>query len=360
MALHRAYRRKPWCCPDPKAQHPHSSTRHSLWARLDGQDDPDQLGAAAARHVERRRQRELTIRLAGPAANMLRPPNRVMAVTQLSPDHDQQLFDLAKHIFISSDEEAIADVRVELRDRYNLDVFQRGNCEDLFSSVVLVVYAQLVEEPSRPLVGWPIQSRFPVTHRYKQKTIIEQMGMPEKTLDEALALSAQQLRAITAAQIVHHYRTDQRCQQIEKIIDEKLGTYVDKVRSGEYRGDLHCLFFLANHFRRPFRVWLPGAGSIFFKDSSAGASTRSASACAFQLMLVKDAPGKDCKPQWLPVQLMASKPKQLPPRRGQGGHRFEVLDTTDDDAESTDNDAQPMQLEQPTSGAKGKKRARFQ
>ena len=24
----------------------------------------------------------------------------------------------------------------------------------------------------------------------------------------------------TAAQIVHHYRTDQRCQQIEKIIDE--------------------------------------------------------------------------------------------------------------------------------------------
>ena len=172
--------------------------------------------------------------------------------------------------------------------------------------------------------------------------------------------AAAQLRAIAAAQIAHHYRTEQRCQEFEKIIGEKLGTYVDKVRSVEYRGDLLCLFFLANHFQHPFRVWLPGVGSILITDPS-GASTRSASALAFQLMLVAaDAPGKDYKPQWLPVQLKRSLPKQLPPRKGhQSGcpPRFEVLDTTDDEAEPTDNDAQLMQ---PTSGAKGKKRARFQ
>ena len=181
-----------------------------------------------------------------------------------------------------------------------------------------------------------------------------------------MPLAAAQLRTIAAAQIAHHYRTEQRCQEFEKIIGEKLGTYVDKVRSVEYRGDLLCLFFLANHFQRPFRVWLPGIGSILITDPS-GPSTRFTSALAFQLMLVAaDAPGKDYKPQWLPVQLKRS---QINHKRDsarahamhlqRNRNRFEALETTDDES-LPEQPEQPEQREQPTSGAKGKKRARFQ
>ena len=53
-----------------------TNSLRSLWARLDGQDDPETLGAEAARHVERRRQRELTLRMAK-ATFTLGTPNQV-------------------------------------------------------------------------------------------------------------------------------------------------------------------------------------------------------------------------------------------------------------------------------------------
>ena len=52
---------------------------HSLWAHLDGEEDPDRLGAAAARHVDRRVNRERALITANePAAFTLGEPDLAM------------------------------------------------------------------------------------------------------------------------------------------------------------------------------------------------------------------------------------------------------------------------------------------
>lgn len=306
---------------------------HSLWARLDGQDDPDVLGAAAARHVERRRQREHTVKHA--IVNVtLKQPNRPMPVTELQADHRLQAcnFNAAKHVFAASDEDEIGDVRSQLRDSYNLEVFNCKSGSDLFSAVAVVAY--------------------------KTMTIKAATGGAAANLatDEHVALAAKQLRAVAAAQVAYSHRTEERHKQFSAIVGETVESYVCAVGDA-YRGDLYCLSFLALYFRRSFRVWLPGVGSILVKDRLSGPSdsTRSSSTCAFQLMLVAsppDQPGSaGYKPQWMPVQL-----KKLLKVGFSGQDSIRDLPMTDDDldARHTDDAMADLAMQRGMGGAKAR------
>ena len=50
------------------------------------------------------------------------------------------------------------------------------------------------------------------------------------------------------------------------MLGESVQNYIARIQdpTRAYRGDMLCLFFLANHFQRAFRVWLPGIGSVIF------------------------------------------------------------------------------------------------
>jgi len=266
----------------------------SLWARLDGQDDPCKLGAASARHVERRRQRERTLRHAKVIVT-LRAPTRAMPVTDLQPSHkrkDRVICEAIsstyeqKFIFIATDEEQVAPLRAELRGAYKLDMnHSPGNLSDLFSVLALVAYkgdqlksARDPNDPARSL-----------------------------TMNEHIAFAAEQLRAIVVAEMAHFIRVDSRAAMLAKVICEKSEDYIARLSAGGYKGDLLCLYFFARHFQRAFRVWAPGVGSFLVPagDEPGHARTK----CAYQLMLAAEepnveagsAPAASYKPIWFPI-----------------------------------------------------------
>jgi len=269
---------------------------HSLWARLDGQQDPCKLGAASARHVERRRQRELTLRHAKVIVTeqIARGPKRAMPVTDLLPNHkkkDRVIKDApcykSKYIFVATDDEQIASLRAELREAYRLDVFTRGGTSDLFNAVAYVSYksGQLrsTQDPADPT-----------------RTL---------TMEEHVVLAAEQLRAIVSAQMAYYARMEHRAVELASAIEEKSEDYIARLSDKDfgYKGDLLCLWFLARRFERPFRVWAPGAGSFLVPAGDEPAHTRTK--CAFQLMLSAEAhdsaagtpPAASYRPTWMPI-----------------------------------------------------------
>jgi hypothetical protein len=122
----------------------------SLWARLDGQSDPRELGIPFARHVERRRQREQTEKLAQGAVK-LGDPNKPMPVIALSGEaiSTSRTLHIAAHsdLFQITSMDKVGAMRAMLRDKYNLEVVRRNNTgSDLFGAVALVAYTSLTLE----------------------------------------------------------------------------------------------------------------------------------------------------------------------------------------------------------------------
>jgi len=125
-------------------------------------------------------------------------------------------------------------------------------------------------------------------------------------MNEHVTMAASQLRAVAAAQLAHYYRTDER--EMKAPLGEPITAYVERVDKA-YRGDMLCLWALATHLQRAFRVWLPGSGSIRILPTTHSAALRSK--VAFQLMLSAEAPtgtpmAESYRPTWFPVQLMRS------------------------------------------------------
>lgn len=256
----------------------------SLWARLDGQDDPDTLGAAAARYVERRRQREIAETRAG-STFTLGKPNRTMPVIQLTRERQfEKVFKIttSSDIFKGSEEmldgDNIVELRKALRENYKLEVFKRGDFNDLFSTFAIVAYKHAQINGQRVSIGTQTSS------------------------NEDMIEAGKQLRSVVAAQVTHFCRTDRRDKEYSAYFGELIESYVKRIKDGSYRGDLFCLFLLSNHFKRSVRVWLPGIGSIFVRSGlSAG------SACAYQMMLMAEPADElgaaSYNPQWLPIMV---------------------------------------------------------
>lgn len=251
-----------------------TNSLRSLWARLDGQDDPLELGIVAARHVERRRQRALTQSLA--KVNFtLGEANRLMPVVELgtgNPLYHAALYVPDAHLAMKTEVEQLADMRQALRCDFGLELYNRGEFNDLFSAVALVAY----QTPT-------------ITSRARPN--------PDANLsaNEHLALAAVQLRSVAAADMSHYYRTDERSTKARRLLGKPIEAYIESILKGDYRGDLFSLFWLANHLQRPFRVWLPGFGSVLVP---CGEDTRSKMKVAFNLLHLHPEEGKK---QWFPV-----------------------------------------------------------
>jgi len=248
----------------------------SLWARLDGQDDPCKIGVASARHVERRRQRELT---QSKVSMTLGDPNKVKPAPDLRAEDQvrDHLYQLT-FMFQTATLEDMAEMRAMLRQTYRLDVHQRsGVPKDLFCAFALVAY--------------------------KSGRLEEMTGALE--IQEQVRLAADQLRAVTAADMSHHFRTDERSRPLSTHVGEPVTTYIDRMSKAAYGGDLLCAFFLASHFRVGVRVWIPGFGSIQIRGPP-----NQPSKAAFQLMLCAERPddgppAASYNPTWFPVQLIS-------------------------------------------------------
>jgi len=292
-----------------------TNSLHSLWVRLARQNDPEELGTEAARHVERRRQRELSRRDAK-ITWKLGKPNRPMPVTQLPGAYveKEQLYDAKVHLFIFTVEESIAEMRKALRQTFQLDVYrQPGSFPDLFSAVALVAY---------------------------KSGALQRANTPDGAPHENIRAAAQQLRALTASQIAHYYCNDEQSRKIECLLGEPIDQYVARVKNENYRGDTLCLFFLSAYFERAFRLWLPGVGSILFRPRNADRANMHL-ACAFQLMLSANKPEKlaaDYSPVWFPVQMS---PRRV--RFNESINEIRELPMTDDDrAARITSDEEPL------------------
>ena len=89
-----------------------------------------------------------------------------------------------KSLFVATEDDAFADMRAMLREKYSLDAFDRDGRRDLFSAVALVAYKSLRINSTRDPRN------------------------PGKEIDkgEHLTLAAEQLRAVTLSQMSHYYR----------------------------------------------------------------------------------------------------------------------------------------------------------
>ena len=289
-----------------------TNSLRSLWARLDGQDDPDMLGAAAARYVERRRQRELAETRAK-SIFTLGKPNRTMPVVELTLEHQQleEVFKIktSSDIFKGSKEmldgDEFIELRTALRENYMLEVFKRGDFNDVFSVFAIEAYKHAKIKGRCVSIGTQTSS------------------------NEDMIEAGKQLRSVVAAQVTYFCRTNDRYKEFSAYLGEPIESYVERILDGSYRGDLFCLFILTSHFKRSVRVWLPGIGSVIVRS---GRSCRSA--CAYQMLLMagpadrQDAASYD--PQWFPIMK----------KRPGGVHinidatSFFELPMTDDDTDS--------------------------
>jgi hypothetical protein len=264
-----------------------TNSLRSLWARLDGQDDPDTLGAAAARYVERRRQRELAETRAR-SIFTLGKMNRPMPVVELTLEHQQ-----VEEVFMFKSETSSSDIfkgsekmldgdnlvklRETLRENYMLNMFnvQSGDFNDVFSAFAVAAWQRATINGRRVSIG---------TQNSSNEDMIE---------------AGKQLRSVVASQITHLCRTDERDKEYSAYLGEPIESYVGRILDGSYRGDLFCLFILTEHFKRSARVWLPGIGSIIVRAG------QNRSVCAYQMLLMAGPTDKldaaSYHPQWFPV-----------------------------------------------------------
>jgi len=280
---------------------------HSMWARLDKPEDPAKLGEAAARHVELRRMRELTVQAAKSIRHFVGHPDRPMHSQGLHPQHStlDRMFNLddTSQVFALGELDKLISLSSELQSRYGLDMCRRSasaGFEDVFSAVALVAYKSTTIRRARD-----------TAHEHVQD------------LNEQIKLAGLQLRAVTAAEISTYYSYSKRldkCQTITRLLGEGIEAYVDRVRSAAYSGDLICVFFLARFLKRNFRVWLPGAGSLFIPHNYRSENGRS----AYNLILTAESTtggtaAATYEALWFPTQRQSSLTAPTPPRHLAGG-----------------------------------------
>jgi len=234
---------------------------HSLWARLDGEEDPDRLDAAAARHVDRRRERALITANARAAFTLGEPDLAMPAVdAPFMPYKKRSAF-----FAMSTDAAAIAEMGLLLLGTHRL-AFEETDGHDLFSALARAMYT---------------------------KERIEEVG-PD--------LAAKQLRALTAWQIESNSKTEVEREGASENLGVGFAGYMARLIDGTYSGDLYCLSLLSRHLGHSFRVWLPGIAiqncrSILVQHSPEVPST------TYQLVLAGKAPAKakGYSPKWYAV-----------------------------------------------------------
>ena len=186
-----------------------------------------------------------------------------MPVTQLKPQHATLAKTYAEmcgneRVFLAAgdDGDAIVELKRMLREDYKLSAYScagGSNVSDLFSAMAQVMYKTLT-----------LKTKVPTSDG--------------ATFAHQVEVAAMQLRAVACSQIMLHYNTDERVARASMLLGESVSEYVDRVMHGEYRGDLFCLVFLSQHFKRACRVWLPGNRSVLFPYGNQPT-------IAFQLML---------------------------------------------------------------------------
>lgn len=236
-----------------------TNTVHALWTRLIKRDNPEELGRAAAQHVERTRLRLMIERLARNFA--LGKPNRRMAPLRLLPRH-QALWFSSEMIFMEGDLDKLLTLNKEVLTNYKRGVWTTGH-SDLFRAFGMAVWG-----------------------RSHIKECLK--GISEDPLTEA----AGQLRAVCIEQIRHHYADPgDRRNRIEEALGEQIEPYLERLERDTYRGDALCLFFLANHFEMSIVLWRPGEPlpkPVIFS----GSARRQQPATAHHLVLATEEPAQ--------------------------------------------------------------------
>lgn len=249
-----------------------SNAAHALWTRLIKRDDAEELGRAAAQHVERKRRRQMIQRRAG-SFNLGDPAER-MALLQLLP-HDMPTGFVSTQTFLVGDLNNVPTLNQQVLTQYKRGVCKTGR-PDLFSAFAMVVWGK---------------------RSIKERLSKDKDGKPVQWLD-ALTTAAKQLRAICISQIRHHFRKTERRAKIETTLCEPLEQYITRLDEGDYNGDALCLFFLADHFKQHFVLWLPDGKPIFFSPEMSCVPSM-----AHHLVLAAEAPttttpAASYKPVW--------------------------------------------------------------
>ena len=220
----------------------HTNRAHAMWTRLIKRDDPEQLGRAAAQHVERRRLRQMIERRAYSGSKLLGEirPQRMPPLELMAADKPCT-FELA-HTFAAGDLDQVSSLNNQVLTNY-----KRGMCKtgrpDLFSAFAMVVWGKRV---------------------IKEQFGKDKHGKPIKWLD-ALTIVAKQLRALCICQLGHWSRKPGRGDKLFTVSREPVQQYIARLESGDYNGDAFCLWQLAAHFMQNFVLWLPGSRTpIFF------------------------------------------------------------------------------------------------
>merc|ERR1712137_591504 len=106
----------------------------------------------------------------------------------------EQLFVAKPHLFVATSEDAIAQMRTELRDHFGLVVSKTtGGFSDLFSAVAQVAYK---------------------SGALRRGTA----AMSDGTAKGNVLSAAHQLRAVTASQIARYYQTDEKIRKISELL----------------------------------------------------------------------------------------------------------------------------------------------
>jgi hypothetical protein len=220
-------------------------------------NDAAQLGKAMTRRFESALLHVDIMREAGqvvlPAVERRMRPQPLRAPREVVP------FSSGEHQFARGDREHAIALVERLKTTYELEVFKRDGVmfesPSLFECVAQLLWKQPTldsfEASSSPSAGGGGSSMSAGGDGG--------VGSREGAL-------AQRLRSITAAQMSYYYRRDARSADLKGRLNEPVSDYLHRLRAGESRGDLLCLWHLSQYYANAahlnairFRVWLPGA-----------------------------------------------------------------------------------------------------
>ena len=284
---------------------------HLLWTRLEKQADPEEIGKAAAKHVDWRRLRELVVRQAKRDFTLGKPMQKMPMLTFTGGD--KPMWWHPDSLFLSGDKLDADALFTEMLSKYRL-----GPCKlkkpkypsSLFHAVAMLAWGK----KGLKLVG--------------------------VSLDEAAA----QLRAVCAAQLLSHCAEKQatRDAKVAKLLHEDPASdwkerYIALIK-GKYSGDLFCLFFLACHFKLDFCVWRPGAEKT--RPTLVAHHTKAAPKEAHHLIVTADPEKADGS--GMPIDFSTVTPAEYEAqwwffvddrvrKVSFGGENVHILNTTDDE-----------------------------
>ena len=208
---------------------------HSLWTRLEKQSDPEELGRAAARHVDMRRLREAVVRQAGSGANLGSPAQKMPALSLVREDAPKWWHPSENFLRGDMSVAQLNALSAEMLSKYRL-----GACQMKTEG-----YASLFHAVAK--LAWG------------QKSLKSRL----LTLNDAAA----QLRAVCAAQVLNYCaKKDERNAKVAGFLHEAPASdwkeqYIALIK-GNYPGDLFCLWHLACHYKLDFCIWRPSAEKL--------------------------------------------------------------------------------------------------